>query len=493
MVEEYKLIRDLTSKDEYVRLSAARTLGNQKTKEAVDGLIQLLNDTNVAVRTIAAEALGKIGDDRAANGLITGLSDEYSRMRKASAEALGKLNDYRALTPLINLYQKDPDPDVRDVARKSIEKINILVNDILDKLEEELDSPKDADRKQAVRFLGKIGNGRAITILLKAQNDKNWEIQQSASEEIDRLLIIGIEPFLNGLKDKNWKIRVAAADYLGRIRNLASIDPLVEALQDEKKEVVRSTCKALGEIKEKRILYPLRSLLQNTTDNKTKEEILTAISKIGGTESIEFMLKILRENMDFTRDIAEERLFDMGTEVLLPIALEMQEMNIKAQEGAVRILIRFGEKGVNYFVEKLNDPDKQIRKACVNALGHIQAREALHIIQYYAKDSDEEMREIAINAIKLINKKKKRTLKPSYVFSGSIIDRVSTFFSSTIKMIHNVRTYSKNEETFICGKCGQIISRKASSGSLTGLLEKSRFGKCPQCNKILCNNCADAV
>jgi HEAT repeat protein len=88
----------------------------------------------VAVRTIAAEALGKIGDERAANSLIACLNDDYSRMRKAAAEALGKFADYRALTPVLHLAQTDNDPEVRAVARKTVDKINAVVQEIIDNL-----------------------------------------------------------------------------------------------------------------------------------------------------------------------------------------------------------------------------------------------------------------------------------------------------------------------------------------------------------------------
>lgn len=59
-------------------------------------------------------------------------------------------------------------------------------------------------------------------------------------------------------------------------------------------------------------------------------------------------------------------------------------------------------------------------------------------------------------------------------------------------MFHNVRKPPREDETFICGKCGKMISRKASTDVL-GKVEVMRFGMCPQCNRIICNNCAMTV
>lgn len=493
MLEAYKLIRDLSSKDEYVRLSAARTLGNEKVIDAVEPLSSLLSDPNVAVRTIAAEALGKIGDERAANSLISCLNDDYSRMRKAAAEALGKFGDYRALTPMIHLAQTDTDPEVRAIARKTIDKINNVVQEIVDKLSDELSSPRESDRKQAVKFLGRIGNIQSVTILLRALNDRSWDIQNMASEEIDKLLIIGIEPFLQGLKDNSWQVRVSSADYLGRIQNLAAVEDLLAALEDKKIEVVRASAKALGEIKDKRALRPFNKILQNC-DNKTKEVIINSISKIGGTDGFELMLGILRRNKDFSRDISEEKFAEMGTDVLLPLMFTLEENreDVKFQDTVIRILNKTGEKGIIYFQEQLSNRDKRTKKISIQALGYMKATEALSTIEAFTKDEDEQIKETALSALKMIHKKKKRSLKPNYIFSGSIIDRVSTFFTSTIKMFNNARKTPREDETFICGKCGKMISRKASTDVL-GKVEVMRFGMCPQCNRIICNNCAMTV
>ncbi|MEQ8167801.1 MAG: HEAT repeat domain-containing protein [Candidatus Eremiobacterota bacterium] len=493
MLEAYKLIRDLSSKDEYVRLSAARTLGNEKVVDAMEPLTSLLSDPNVAVRTIAAEALGKIGDERAANSLIACLNDDYSRMRKAAAEALGKFADYRALTPVIHLSQTDNDPEVRAVARKTVDKINSVVQEIIDKLDDELSSPRESDRKQAVKFLGRIGNIQAVTILLKALNDRSWDVQNMASEEIDKLMVLGIEPFLKGLKDNSWQVRVSSADYLGRIKNLAAVEDLLGALEDSKIEVVRASAKALGEIKDKRALRPFNKILQNC-DNKTKEIIITAISKTGGTGAFELMIGMLRKNKDFSRDISEEKLSEMGNDVLLPLMFTLEENkdDVKFQDTVIRILNKTGDKGIKYFQEQLSNYDKRIRKLSIQALGYMRATEALEAIEAFTKDEDEQIKDTALTAIKMLHKKKKRTLKPNYIFSGSIIDRVSTFFTSTIKMFHNVRKTPREDETFICGKCGKMISRKASTDML-GKIEVMRFGMCPQCNRIICNNCAMTV
>ncbi len=61
-----RLIQFLKDENVGVRSSAAQLLGEQKEKEAVEPLIQMLkNEKNFRVRIVAAVALHKIGDSRA--------------------------------------------------------------------------------------------------------------------------------------------------------------------------------------------------------------------------------------------------------------------------------------------------------------------------------------------------------------------------------------------------------------------------------------------
>ena len=65
------LIKYLSHKNYWTRISAAQKLGEIKDKRAVDPLVQkLLNDRAQMVRFYAANSLGKIGDKRAYEPLM---------------------------------------------------------------------------------------------------------------------------------------------------------------------------------------------------------------------------------------------------------------------------------------------------------------------------------------------------------------------------------------------------------------------------------------
>jgi HEAT repeat protein len=76
-----------------VRIASARTLGEARSRRAVEPLIELLNDGNPAVRGATAWALGEFGDSRAVPAIV-GMTLEEKTIETAGIrglEALAKL------------------------------------------------------------------------------------------------------------------------------------------------------------------------------------------------------------------------------------------------------------------------------------------------------------------------------------------------------------------------------------------------------------------
>jgi HEAT repeat protein len=184
LLEPRYLIRGLSDPAPEVRSYCARALGLRHEQSAVKPLFEILHDDNRFVRADAATALGRIGDSRSAGWLARTLDDGNWLVRDSAAEALrevacdknrdvlltffhrtmgeqqldialalAKLADPAALGPLTNavtdgdvdmrrrvaealgdygpstatntlvLLLKDPDPDVREQAERSLSKV----------------------------------------------------------------------------------------------------------------------------------------------------------------------------------------------------------------------------------------------------------------------------------------------------------------------------------------------------------------------------------
>ena len=83
-----KLLACLKDKRWRVREQAAKTLGELRDPDAVQGLVIVCRDRDGAVKSAAAEALGKIGDPRAIPTLIKLFKDTSKIVRETAGTAL---------------------------------------------------------------------------------------------------------------------------------------------------------------------------------------------------------------------------------------------------------------------------------------------------------------------------------------------------------------------------------------------------------------------
>jgi len=84
----------LEDRDEDVRASAARALGNLGDEKAIDALLRALQDEEVWVRENVLRALGQIGGERVISGLEEVLADEDKGTRDLAAHLLKEIRAY---------------------------------------------------------------------------------------------------------------------------------------------------------------------------------------------------------------------------------------------------------------------------------------------------------------------------------------------------------------------------------------------------------------
>ena len=76
-----------------------------------------------SIRKSAAKMRRIMGDRRGLAGLPEGLKDPSAEVRKETVLSLGNMVDERALPALENVYDRDPDPEVRKQSQIAIQRI----------------------------------------------------------------------------------------------------------------------------------------------------------------------------------------------------------------------------------------------------------------------------------------------------------------------------------------------------------------------------------
>jgi HEAT repeat protein len=116
------LLRD---KSAYVREETAYALGKTRSKLATDSLILLLNkDKSDEVRGACAFALGLIADVKAFDSLVKSLNKKNDFIRRSAARSLGQIGDKRAVPYLEQIVNNTKQHD--DVKREASESLKRL-------------------------------------------------------------------------------------------------------------------------------------------------------------------------------------------------------------------------------------------------------------------------------------------------------------------------------------------------------------------------------
>jgi len=125
-----RLINELQSPNEFVRLKAAKELGKlgPAARDAVPALQKLASDPDEDVRVIAANSVRLIqagaGPSEAVQKLIQQLANADEIVRMKAAKDLAKIGpSAKSAIPALQKLLQDPDEDVRRVAANAIERI----------------------------------------------------------------------------------------------------------------------------------------------------------------------------------------------------------------------------------------------------------------------------------------------------------------------------------------------------------------------------------
>jgi len=185
-------LNQLKDQDEDIRSQAALSLGWVGEEEVVEPLILALeNDPSPKVRANAAMSLGQLGDKRAIDFLIGALKDLDSNVRGMVAYSLGLMKVDEALNPLMEILNDDPDKETRIAAADSIGQIGDLksLNFLIRIFVQEENEDLKLEVKNSINKIGQIHKIDNIENIIQQEVKHKVEyIEQRKQSERERIL-----------------------------------------------------------------------------------------------------------------------------------------------------------------------------------------------------------------------------------------------------------------------------------------------------------------
>ena len=185
------LIRLLTDTCPLVRVSAAYGIGRNPSPDAVEPLINQLNqDWNGYVRKGVVWALGNCRDRRCLTPLVDALKTDISAVRLWAASSLAQMSDVGyeevlgAIPPLIEALLKDPTAAVRSNCAWAVGKLckelpsNVVYGAAIDALIESFAEDQDLGvREDAKTAILGVGDPRGLQ-LIETLEEEGWFLEK---------------------------------------------------------------------------------------------------------------------------------------------------------------------------------------------------------------------------------------------------------------------------------------------------------------------------
>ncbi len=413
-------------------LTEIRWLG----EEAVELLIELLENNDINIRKLTIKVLGYLANEQAIHPIINALFHDVAEVQEVAVKALGWLGISRVLDSFMEKL------DGLDSEKR--EKILILIYNAFE-------SEFHVVRSFYALLYGFIGDQRGVKLLIQALKDENERVRISAAISSGRMGIINaieliiqafkekdpkddytlknvfklygvkaLEPLTKALQNNDPSIRKFAAAALGNIKNEKTIYPLIDDLKDPDLEVKLNALESIKKIADKKAIDPLIRAFKDE-DGRIRKKIIEGLAHINFKIGFDHIKSIYGDLYDETWACYLINMFKHVNPILLEIKKNMlkrlkpKEMadiavgkNVEFKNAvleAIQIMIN-NEKIINIFIQALNDKNWTVREKAAKALSRLTNKKFFDLYLEMLKDSDSYIRKPAIIALGWIGDKR---------------------------------------------------------------------------------------
>jgi HEAT repeat protein len=368
------LVRMLSIRDPEVREAVVVALGSLGMG-ATGALVDALQIPSVHVREGAARALGRIADPASLAALAAASRDEEPSVRRAAGRALGAFGGRRTAVQALIRLLGDSGHEVPGEAEDALVRISTPAVGYLIESLRHVHSVRS--RRNIVRVLGRLRDGRAITTLLEQLGSGQFLIRSAA---IDAVVAFG-DAVVGPLMEMLERTRVPVAPLLK------------DATSARSKRVRLHAIRALGELRSHGVVDALKALAEDPDDDiaRAAERSLALVGcaawgracaaitlgRLKASEAVKPLIRALRDPSHDVRSAAVRGLGEMGdwrlARAVASVLVRDPDPEVRAD--AALVLQRIGrgkEVSVKAAVRAMQDSSRAVRSRAATALGRFQ-------------------------------------------------------------------------------------------------------------------------
>ena len=271
-------------------------------EKVIPALLSALEDPSPRVREVAVRAFARWSwrDRQGIAPLIRKLGDPSPWVRISAAYSLGELKTQEAVEPLLELMEDDSDwrfKYVQQEALIALRKIGILKKPLIAMVVKKF---QDKYLKiDIIKIIGDLKIIEAKELLAQAARDSHDIVRKKALNALSELVLIsqhqdrwGSKPrtvddpyatiLISSLHDHSAEIRAQSAEALGKSQDRRAIPALIDALNDTSIPVKKNAMKALGNFPDERIFDAAIHYIQthpNDPDNHLLQATFISVAR----------------------------------------------------------------------------------------------------------------------------------------------------------------------------------------------------------------------
>jgi HEAT repeat protein len=355
------------------------------------------------------EELTDRGDEAAIGLLVACLSDDHPGVQQKAVNGLIRIGGDRVLRQVVGLLREPP-----GLRMMATEILGHVAPASVECLRPALESPDPSVRKLIIDAIGRQSGTQAGAWLLSMLSDPDANVRAAAAEALGSLHLREAVPGLVALlNDDDWVVYFAASA-LAEIGDESAIPALMAVISRGHTATTCAALEAVGKLDHEGRTIPALADLLTSTDRAILSALVRALvsmakakgagvwSSLDRTRWLETLSEMVRDEERATRSAAVRGLGLLGnrrgTRPILSAYRAMKDPTDEETDQTIRALTETGDTDVLIKAAELDED--RVSDAAIQALGHLQCREAVNALDGIRRRSwDWRRRKVALGAL----------------------------------------------------------------------------------------------